>query len=792
MNNGRWSATLFHQTHPPTWIPQGCILHTYAAADTQNCLQTRHLVFLGDSTAREVFWAMARKLNDTRVRELSTIVGKHQDITFRSGMVSLKFLWDPFLNATNFIDQINSPERSLAGDDTNTLIVAAGLWHIKHLQAFSFSSFSESLLQLLSYTSSLSTETILLPTSISAKLQAVNGSGQTFHPARISELNGAMDNLHHDSSRHLYVNSFLNAKKDGPWIYQEDGLHLVDHVSTLQADILLSYICRNPDQVSPLGHRHSQCCIPPPSPSTAQRILLFVAIIFVVLDMVQKILTLLRRRHDFFVVSSTNHTFPGEMVQGCTVISLILLYCFMADRTTLLASSPKIMDEGVFIILLLAALVLGYATLTQSLSPGKPVGDLTAAQGHQILTRSQTDEWKGWMQMVILLYHYFGMSKVLWSYQLARLLVSSYLFMTGYGHTSYFVRTNDFSLQRLVAVLLRTNLLSVMLAFVMDTHYDLYYFPVLTSIWFLVTYVTLFRSSQIKNVREAVWRISISCLCFRTVLVMESEVRMIAERLAPAKLGLLHINGKELMFRLKLDGYVVYAGMLMAVVQVNCEDFTGQRLLNRLRLFSESSLRRVQHSMTLVGILGLVLYGILCACFKDKYAYNRWHPMLSPFAVLSYVALRNSPQKLRNRHSRVFAWFGRCSLETFMLQYHIWMCDDTRGLLRLRPLDLLRIRQSSAYSVGDWEDLVEVVITTSIFLWASSAASRALSMIVSRTLETAGRSLPHTQDQKSGAGMHPLHRVLGMNSHCLEYNLMVKSAGALLFLWVLNIMFEIV
>lgn len=792
MEQGQWSSTLFHQTHPPNWIPQGCILHTYAAADTQNCLQTRHLVFLGDSTAREVFWAMARKLNATRVRELNTIFGKHQDITFRSGIVSLKFLWDPFLNATNFIDQINSPERPSVGENTNTLVVGAGLWHIKHLEALSFSSFSESLLQLLSYTSSRITETILLPTSISAKLQAVNGSEQTFHPAKISELNSAMDNLHHDSSRHLYVNSFLNVKKDGPWIYQEDGLHLVDHVSTLQADILLSYICRTPDQVSPLGTQHSQCCIPPPNPSTAQRILLFVALMFVVLDAMRKISTLLRPKHDFFVVSFTNHIFPGEMVQGCTAISLILLYCFMADRTTLLASSPKILDEGAFIVLVLAALLLGYATLTQSLSHGKPIGDLIAAQGYQILTRSQTDEWKGWMQMVILLYHYFGMSKILWSYQLARLLVSSYLFMTGYGHTSYFIRTNDFSLQRLVAVLLRTNLLSVMLAFVMDTHYDLYYFPVLTSIWFLVTYITLFRSSQIRNVREAVWRISISCLCFRTILVMESEVRIIAERLTPAKLGLLHINGKELMFRLKLDGYVVYAGMLMAVVQGNCEYFTGQRLLNRLRLFSECSLRRVPYSMTLVGILGLILYGILCACFKDKYAYNQWHPMLSPFAVLSYVALRNSPQKIRNRHSRVFAWFGRCSLETFMLQYHIWMCDDTRGLLRLRPLDLLRIRQSSSYTVGDWEDLIEVVITTSMFLRASSAASRALSMIVSRTLAAASRSLPYTQDQKIGRKMHPLHQVLGMDSHCLKYNLMAKSAAALLLLWVLNVMYEIV
>jgi hypothetical protein len=38
------------------------------------------------------------------------------------------------------------------------------------------------------------------------------------------------------------------------------------------------------------------------------------------------------------------------------------------------------------------------------------------------------------MQFVVLLHHFFGTPKVLWVYQMIRLIVASYLFMTGFGH----------------------------------------------------------------------------------------------------------------------------------------------------------------------------------------------------------------------------------------------------------------------------------------------------------------------------------------------------------------------
>jgi hypothetical protein len=41
------------------WQPDGCMLRKYTPADIHQCMEGRHMVFSGDSTTRQVFWAMA-------------------------------------------------------------------------------------------------------------------------------------------------------------------------------------------------------------------------------------------------------------------------------------------------------------------------------------------------------------------------------------------------------------------------------------------------------------------------------------------------------------------------------------------------------------------------------------------------------------------------------------------------------------------------------------------------------------------------------------------------------------
>lgn len=73
-------------------------------------------------------------------------------------------------------------------------------------------------------------------------------------------------------------------------------------------------------------------------------------------------------------------------------------------------------------------------------------------RGPRALNREQTDEWRGLMQAVVLIYHVTGASNVLPIYMHLRLINSAYLFLSGYGHFCYFWQTGDMSLVRLTRV----------------------------------------------------------------------------------------------------------------------------------------------------------------------------------------------------------------------------------------------------------------------------------------------------------------------------------------------------
>jgi hypothetical protein len=89
------------------------------------------------------------------------------------------------------------------------------------------------------------------------------------------------------------------------------------------------------------------------------------------------------------------------------VFTLTLALMAFTDRSPIFGKVDKVFSWGPFAFLVSLCLAAGLGTLTLEKDAG-------------FLNRYQTDEWKGWMQLFILIYHYTGASKVTVVYTLVR------------------------------------------------------------------------------------------------------------------------------------------------------------------------------------------------------------------------------------------------------------------------------------------------------------------------------------------------------------------------------------
>ncbi|KEF54883.1 uncharacterized protein A1O9_09326 [Exophiala aquamarina CBS 119918] len=760
------------------------MLYPYKSDDVQQCLSKRSLIFLGDSTARDLFWAISYKLDLSRALDIHSKSGKHQNVIFSSEQAEVKFIWDPFLNATSAVDQHVFPDSPNGGEVSKLFVVGAGLWHIKHLGP-RHQSVSRHFLQTRPDSRLGPFNAILLPISVSqSKRLAINPSGP-FDSERAGHWNILSTEI--SSSKNASMDfgifrSYLEMIDGAINAFEQDGIHISHTITPVIADVLLNSIC-NPSGHIPEDQYTAYCCVSSNRPNVAQKLFLLLGLTFVICHLLRH-LKHRRCRHCSSDGSPDRDRRPC-VAESVTSIMIALNYCFVADRSVIFEKSSKLVDPTSFSVLSIFTLLLGLIPSTSVASPTRTITDITSSHLRypQSLSRSQTEEWKGWMQIVILLYHYFGMSKVLWAYQLARVLVASYLFMTGYGHTMYFLRTGDFSSRRIAIVLFRTNILSIALAFMMGTQFDLYYFPMLSSLWFLIIYITMVPFSKSRlTTHELIFRIVLSALTIRVLVESSSTLESLFKTVANLRIGLMIIDGKEFMFRFQLDAYVVYVGMLAGTYcsRDSANDDISTVIPSRTSVDFVKRRRWLRRPVVPGALCLVVAYICFCGSFEDKYDYNRWHPITSPFVVVAFAIIRNSTERLSRSWSRLFAWLGRCSLETFVLQYHIWLASNSHGLLRFRRFDVL-LRSAGINVI--WTDIIEFTILSALFLYISSNVSSALPILTAKFINEQ-RGPIRAFKSKIDTTKPPCNTI---DSKTLFVDFRTKLALVALLLWGLNI-----
>ncbi len=295
-------------------------------------------------------------------------------------------------------------------------------------------------------------------------------------------------------------------------------------------------------------------------------------------------------------------------------------------------------------------LILAVATWTH-VPPRDPSSDRVT-----LLSRPQTEEWKGWMQFAFIMYHYYRA----WSaYNWIRVFVSSYVWMTGFGNFLYFDKKRDFSIERIVSMFLRINYFPLLLSWVTGVSLDLYYVVPLHTVGFFMTLITCRLAFFLQERYEVEYnksRIAAIAICL-LVHVLFYETKAV---------NFLLFFSKEIHVRFQIDKYSAWIGIVFGYAMKRISVYMSWAYGREFRPV-------LAWGQRLGGVGMIALWYFSFGYISDKFTYNPIHPFIFIFPLTGWLMIRNSSKYLCNSHSTFLEFLGRNTLETYVLQFHLFM-----------------------------------------------------------------------------------------------------------------------
>ena len=280
------------------------MIHEYDASDITGCLGARRIVFIGDSRARDLYWALNKRLNYQAATEQEVLAQKHQSQTFGHADMVVDFIWDPYLNSTALHEQLAAYQNSWepTGESFKVtggpaiLLVGGGLWHMRHLGDAFLTEYKASIEEVIRYESPGSSprwnslfSSRRWKTEHSNDLMAIapvqDVSYDSLSPSakegltsdKVNELNDYLLTVS-SSNQASVVFSFQSMTSASNLAFQEDGIHINEKIINREIDILLNLRCNARLLRSKMYPKDKTCCGTYAPPNWVQTVLMILSL----------------------------------------------------------------------------------------------------------------------------------------------------------------------------------------------------------------------------------------------------------------------------------------------------------------------------------------------------------------------------------------------------------------------------------------------------------------------------------------------------------------------------------
>lgn len=247
--------------------------------------------------------------------------------------------------------------------------------------------------------------------------------------------------------------------------------------------------------------------------------------------------------------------------------------------------------------------------------------------------------------------------------------------MTGFGNFSFFYIKQDFGWLRVVQMLWRLNFTVILLMMTHGNTYILYYICPLHTFYFTMVYVSMAIYSETNRSKWGI-RIKLFLLGIVIFLIWDYNNGLFqflfqwlgTESVIGAKGGTLW----EWYFRTALDHWSTFFGMIFALNFPLAEQYFVKA--KGIPLYFAAVVMAVATAWWFYNIYSL-----------DKMNYNLHHNYFAIIPLTAYIFFRNMTPGIRSHVSMSLHDLGKTTLETYLLQHHIWLTSNAKTLLTIVP-----------------------------------------------------------------------------------------------------------